>query len=381
MTSWRLSCILPIPSAPAPVNAASLSRDDVLPWLRLALVPGVSPLAQRTLLAAYRTPQAILEAPRCEVQQHVGHDAAEALARGPLEDLVQATLRWAEEPHHHLIALADPAYPKSLGALTDPPPVLYANGRIELLDAPSIAIVGSRNATAQGRRDAESFARALSSVGICVVSGMALGIDAAAHRGGLASVGSSVAVLGTGIDVVYPKANRSLAHSLAAYGCLLSEFPLGMPSLPGNFPRRNRLISGLARGVLVVEAGKPSGSLITARFALEQGREVFAIPGSIHSALSKGCHDLIKQGATLVEHANEILEELRWATRVELPAEPADDLPDPLLQSMGFAPTSPDQIARRSGLAAGSVAARLSLLEIEGHIASLPGGLFQRVQR
>ena len=363
------------------MNAASPSRDDVLPWLRLALVPGVSPLAQRKLLAEYRTPQAVLRAPRREVQTRVGPDAAEALARGPLEDLVEATLRWSEAPHHHIVALTDPAYPKALLAITDPPPVLYAHGRVELLDAPSIAIVGSRNATAQGRRDAEAFAKALSSAGLCVVSGMALGIDAAAHRGGLASIGSSVAVLGTGIDIIYPKGNRELAHSLAACGCLVSEFPLGTPSFPENFPRRNRLISGLSRGVLVVEAGKPSGSLITARFALDQGREVFAIPGSIHSPLSKGCHDLIKQGARLVEDANEVLEELRWEARIELPAERDAVAADPFLESMGFAPASPDQIAQRTGIAAGPVAARLSLLEIDGHIASLPGGLFQRLRR
>jgi DNA processing protein len=366
---------------PPPVNAASSLCDDVLPWLRFALVPGVPPLAQRTLLAAYRTPQAILQATPRELEQHVGHDVAQALARGPLEHLVEATLRWSEGPQHRVVALTDPAYPKALREIGDPPPVLYAHGRVELLDAASIAIVGSRNATAQGRRDAQSFAAALSSVGLCVVSGMALGIDAAAHRGGLASIGSSIAVLGTGIDIVYPRTNRELAHSLAESGCLVSEFPLGMPSLPGNFPRRNRLISGLARGVLVVEAGKPSGSLITARFALEQGREVFAIPGSIHSSLSKGCHDLIKQGATLVEEANEILAELRWEPRIPAPPAPPAAIADPFLESMGFAPASPDQIAQRTGIAAGPVAARLSILEIEGLIASLPGGLFQRVQR
>ncbi|MEO7742141.1 MAG: DNA-processing protein DprA [Usitatibacter sp.] len=352
-----------------------------MPWLRLALVPGVSPLAQRALLDEYKTPQAVLAAPMRDIEARAGRSVALALARGPIEDLVERTRRWCEDPDHHVLALADARYPKALRAIADPPPVLYARGRVDLLDAPSIAIVGSRNATAQGQRDAEAFARELSSAGLCIVSGMALGIDAAAHRGGLAAMGSSVAVLGTGIDIVYPRGNRDLAHSLAATGCLVSEFPLGTPSLSGNFPRRNRLISGLARGVLVVEAGKPSGSLITARFALEQGREVFAIPGSIHSALSKGCNDLIKQGARLVEEANEILEELRWGTRLAPRAEPDADAPDPFLESMGFAPTSPDQIAQRTGIAAKSVAAQLSLLEIEGRIASLPGGLFQRVQR
>jgi DNA processing protein len=363
------------------VNAASSLRDDALPWLRLALVPGVSPRSQRALLDAYKTPQAVLAAPVHEVEAHAGRGVALALARGPLKELVERTQRWCEGPDHHVIALEDPRYPKALRAIEDPPPVLYVHGRVELLDAPSIAVIGSRNATTQGQRDAQALARALSSVGLCIVSGMALGIDAAAHRGGLASIGSSVAVLGTGIDVVYPKANRELAHDLAASGCLVSEFPLGTPSLSGNFPRRNRLISGLSRAVLVVEAGKPSGSLITARFALDQGRDVFAVPGSIHSALSKGCHYLIKQGATLVEDADAILEELRWPLRIAPAAEPEGELADAFLESMGFAPTSPDQIAQRTGIAAACVAAQLSLLEIEGRIASLPGGLFQRLRR
>ena len=365
------------------MNAAPRPRDDVLPWLRLALVPGVSPRAQRALLDVYQSPQAVLAAPRRQVEERIGREVAQALARGPMEDLVERTLRWSEGPGHHVISLADAAYPKALLAITDPPPVLYANGRIELLDAPSIAIVGSRNATAQGMRDAQAFASELSSAGLCIVSGMALGIDAAAHRGGLAAAGSSIAVLGTGIDVVYPKGNRELAHELAAGGCLLSEFPLGTPSIPRNFPRRNRLISGLARGVLVVEAGKPSGSLITARFALEQGRDVFAVPGSIHSTLSKGCHGLIKDGAILVEEADDILREIRWPAR-SAPGPCADAAAESLpalLEAMGFAPASPDEIVQRTGITAAAVAAQLSLLEIDGHVASLPGGLFQRVHR
>jgi DNA processing protein len=363
------------------LNAALPHRDDALPWLRLALIPGISPRAQCALLREYKTPQAVFEAPRPRIEEQAGRDVAEALARGPVEDLVERTLAWLEQPNHHVIPLTSQAYPKSLLAIHDPPAVLYANGRIDLLDATSIAIVGSRNATAQGVRDAQAFAQSLSSAGLCIVSGMALGIDAAAHRGGLASIGSSIAVLGTGIDIVYPRAHRSLAHALAASGCLISEFPLGTPSVSGNFPRRNRLISGLARGVLVVEAGKPSGSLITARFALEQGRDVFAIPGSIHSALSKGCHDLIKQGAILVEEADDILAEIRWEARIAPRNEYEPAPANPFLDSIGFAPTSPDQISQRTGVAAGDVAAQLSLLEIEGHIASLPGGLVQRVQR
>ena len=362
------------------MNAAPSHLDDVLPWLRLALVPGVSPRAQRALLDQYATPQAAFAAPRREVEERVGLAVAQALARGPLEDLVERTLRWSEDPNHHVVSIADAAYPKALLAIADPPPVLYVNGRVELLDAASIAIVGSRNATTQGERDAEAFARVLSSVGLAIVSGMALGIDAAAHRGGLAAAGSSVAVLGTGIDIVYPRGNHTLAHALAAGGCLVSEFPLGTPSVARNFPRRNRLISGLSRGVLVVEAGKPSGSLITARFALEQGRDVFALPGSIHSALSKGCHDLIKQGATLVEEADDILAELRWPLRIAPSPEGIPEPAHPVLDAMGFAPTSPDEIAERTGFAAAHVASQLSLLEIEGQIAPVPGGRFQRVR-
>ena len=363
------------------MNAATLPSDDLLPWLRLSLVPGVSPLAQRALLDQFHTPQAALDAPARDVELRVGSEAARALARGPREDLVERTLRWSEGADHHVIALRDARYPKALLQTKDPPPVLYAHGRVELLDAPSIAVVGSRNATPQGARDAQAFAHSLSSVGLCIVSGMALGIDAAAHRGGLAAAGSSVAVLGTGIDIVYPRDHRRLAHELAATGCLVSEFPLGMPSLRNNFPRRNRLISGLALGVLVVEAGNPSGSLITARFAADQGREVFAVPGSIHSALSKGCHHLLKEGATLVEEADDILAALRWGVRIAPATAPEGGVVDAFLDSMGLAPTTADQIAERTGDAAGSIAAKLSLLEIEGVIASLPGGRFQRVQR
>jgi DNA processing protein len=364
------------------VNAAPTLSDDVLPWLRLALIPGISPRAQRALLDVYKTPQAILDAPLRELEAGAGKDIALALARGPIESLVERTRRWCEAPNRHVIPLGDPRYPAVLRNIPDPPPILYAHGRLELLGAASIAIVGSRNATGQGRRDAEAFARALSSVGLCIVSGMALGIDAAAHHGGLASIGSSVAVLGTGIDIVYPRPNRELAHQLAESGCLISEFPLGTPSIPRNFPRRNRLISGLALGVLVVEAGKPSGSLITAREAIDQGREVFAVPGSIHSTLSKGCHDLIKQGAQLVECADEILQALRWPVRIAAAAdEPEAEPVNGFLESMGFAPTSPDQIAQRTGVGAGAVAAQLSLLEIEGLVTPLPGGLFQRLQR
>lgn len=356
------------------------SIQDVLPWLRLTLVPGVTPSVQRQLLGAFGGPQAVLEAPEAALASVAGPAAVQALAHGPLPALLERTLRWLEVRDHHLIALGDPRYPQALLTIPDPPTVIYAKGRPELLNAPALAIVGSRNASAQGERDANAFATALSSAGLCIVSGMALGIDAAAHRGGLAGSGSSIAVLGTGADSVYPSRNLELAHSLAASGCLISEFALGTQPASGNFPRRNRLISGLARGVLVVEAGKPSGTLITARLALEQDRDVFAIPGSIHSPLSRGCNDLIKQGAKLVEDADDILAELGLQP-VAAPArlETQDEQTHPMLAAMGHAPASLDEIAQRTGMAAARVAAQLSRFELEGRIAPLPGGLFQRL--
>ena len=292
----------------------------------------------------------------------------------------EAAAKWREHPGHHLVARGDPAYPRALEEMTDPPRLLYVKGRLELLQKPAFAIVGSRNATAQGVRDAEAFAYALSSAGLPIVSGLALGIDAAAHRGGLRAQGASIAVVGTGADRLYPARNRDLADALAASGALVSEFPLGTPPLPQNFPRRNRLISGLSRGVLVVEAALESGSLITARFAAEQNRDVFAIPGSIHAPTSKGCHQLIKDGAKLVDRVEDILEELRIEALQPTPTPPSRvEAQDPFLDAMGASPVSLDQIAHRTGEAAGEIAARLSALQIDGHVAAMPGGLFQRL--
>jgi DNA processing protein len=351
----------------------------VLAWLRLTLVPGVSPRAQQELLAAFGAAQAVLDAPQAELASVAAPAVVQALARGPSRALVDRTLRWLDACDHHLLALGDPGYPQALLTIPDPPTVIYAKGRIELLNATCLAIVGSRNASAQGTRDANAFASALARAGLCIVSGMALGIDAAAHRGGLSGPGSSIAVMGTGADIVYPPGNLELAEDLGARGCLVSEFALGTEPAAGNFPRRNRLISGLSRGVLVVEAGKPSGSLVTARLALEQNRDVFAIPGSIHSPLSKGCNDLIKQGAKLVECADDILSELGLPLLAEAHPDTHEPEPHPMLAALGHAPASLDEIARRTGMAAARVAAQLSRLEIEGRIAPLPGGLFQRL--
>jgi DNA processing protein len=357
------------------------SREETLAWLGLTLVPGVTPRVQRALLEVFVTPQRIAAASQRSIAEVVGAGVADLLRAGPEAGLVERTLQWLERPGCRMLTMRDAQYPHLLLEISDPPGVLYTQGRVELLDARSLAIVGSRNATPQGARDAEAFARALSDAGLAIVSGLALGIDAAAHRGGIAGASSSVAVMGTGPDRVYPRRNRELALALAETGCLVSEFPLGTPAVPGNFPRRNRLISGMSRGVLVVEAGFPSGSLTTARLALDQGREVFAVPGSIHSPLSKGCHWLLKEGAKLAESAADVLEELRLPLpHPGVEPESAGVVPrDALLDAMGFGPVSIDQMAQRTELDAATLAAHLSRLEIAGALQALPGGWFQRV--
>jgi DNA processing protein len=312
-------------------------------------------------------------------------EIAAAIERGPEPALLAQTLAWIAEPGHALIAWDDADYPRALLTISDPPPAFYYCGRRDLLNQPSIAIVGSRNATAQGRDNAESFASALSGAGFTIVSGLALGIDTSAHRGGLGAAGSSIAVVGTGPDRIYPAANRDLGHRLAAEGGLLSEFPIGTPPLPANFPRRNRLLSGLSRGVLVVEATLASGSLITARFAAEQGREVFAIPGSIHSPFSKGSHRLIKDGAKLVETAQDVLEELGGPTSTGdsgTPAVAPDAEGDPgrVLDALGHDPAGVDVLAARTGLSAEATSVALVELELSGRVSPLPGGTFQRVR-
>ena len=278
-----------------------------------------------------------------------------------------------------MLTLADTAYPKQLLEIPDPPALLYVAGSPELLSIPSLAVVGSRNATPQGLRNAHAFARAFSDAGLAIVSGLAIGVDSDAHRGGLEGPGSTIAVLGTGIDVTYPRRNAALADEILSRGALVSEFPLGTEPHAGNFPRRNRLISGLAKGCLVIEAAVDSGSLITARFAVDQGREVFAIPGSIHSPLSKGCHALIKQGAKLVESAQDVLDELGISGRRPASAQEAGKGHD-LLEKMGFDPCDIDELTVRSGLSAEAVSATLLELELDGKIAGLPGGLYQRIR-
>ena len=351
-------------------------------WLALSFIPGLGGETFRRLLSAFGPPENIFAASHAQLAAVCDAKIARAIAAGIDDAALAPAIEWLAAPGNHLITLADAEYPQALLQAEDPPPFLYVKGRLELLQQPALAIVGSRRATPQGEKDAEAFGKALSDSGFTVVSGMAMGIDAAAHRGGLKGVGSSIAVVGTGLDIVYPACNRELAHQLAQQGAIVSEFALGTPSLAQNFPRRNRIISGLARGVLVVEAALRSGSLITARLAGEQGREVFAIPGSIHSPQAKGCHRLLKQGAKLVESAQDILEELGFSAPVSASSPDAETSPKTHLEfirQLGHSPCAIDALVSRTGLTAERVCAILLELEMSGRVASLPGGLYQAI--
>lgn len=369
------------------------TEDELEPWLRLMLTDGVGPQTARELLAHFGLPEHIVHAGFSALQKCVPEKLALALSAAPSEAMqaqIDKTLSWAAMPGNAVLSFADTDYPQALLSIADPPPLIYVKGRIELLQRSAIAIVGSRNATVQGMQNADQFAQTLSAAKLTIVSGLALGIDAAAHAGALKNAtdpdnGSSIAVIGTGIDLVYPARHHALAHKMAEQGCLVSEYPLGTPAIASNFPRRNRIISGLALGVLVVEAAAQSGSLITARSAVEQGRDVFAIPGSIHSPLSKGCHQLIRQGAKLVESAQDILEELSWPQHRAAPsvANALTENQDPLLQTLldaaGHDPLTVDQLAVRTGLSIASLQAGLLTLEMRGQIETLAGGQFRRL--
>ncbi|MGE5387213.1 MAG: DNA-processing protein DprA [Betaproteobacteria bacterium] len=351
-----------------------MASSPLAGWLRLTLSPGIGTETQRKLLAAFGLPDAIFDAGRLAVESIVGNKA-DLLFNANNEADIEKALRWSEQPGCSILTLADADYPRALLEIPDPPTLLYVRGRLELLGGPGLAIVGSRNATPQGCQTAESFGRTLANGGLTIISGLALGIDAAAHRGAVTEVASTVAVIGTGADRIYPARNRDLALNIAENGVIVSEFPLGTPAAAANFPRRNRLISGLARGVLVVEAAPQSGSLITARLAGEQGREVFAVPGSIHSPLAKGCHQLIKQGAKLVETADDILEELGWQTVSEATA--AATTSDLVLDAIGHEICDLDAIAVKTALPTDQLLARLLELELSGRLASLPGNRYQ----
>lgn len=410
-----------------------MQRDDLAAWLRLTLTPGVGNATARKLLATFGLPQSVFEQPTAALRQVATPAQASALQTEPpeLAALAETTWRWLDEAtpasaaegvRRHVVTLGDAGYPAALLNIEDPPLMLYLLGQVgstpDAADHDShgpghatnltqvasrgIAIVGSRNPTPQGEANARQFARAFSEAGLTVVSGLALGIDGAAHLGAMDGIDSgrcaagdtlaTVAVVGTGLDRVYPKKHLGLAHRIARHGLLVSEYPLGTPPVSANFPRRNRIISGLSLGTLVVEAALKSGSLITARLASEQGKEVFAIPGSIHASQSHGCHALIKQGAKLVESAADVLEELRLPPDIarRIPGTTADPASptsgsdetapeNPLLEALGFDPVSLDALLARTGLDAAALQARLLELELDGAVARLPGGLFQRL--
>lgn len=352
--------------------------DDARFWIGLSFISGLGGETFRRLLSSLGTPQQIYATPVSSLKQVVSTEIANCIADGPSDEQLAPSLEWLKQPGNRLITLADAGYPPGLLEIPDPPPLLYVKGDVARLSQPIIGVVGSRNATPQGLKNAEAFAQALSESGWCIASGLALGIDGAAHRGALLGKGSTIAVVGTGLDIIYPARHRELAYQIVEKGTIVSEFPLGEPSRAGNFPRRNRIISGLSKGVLVVEANLESGSLITARLAAEQGREVFAIPGSIHSPLSKGCHRLIKQGAKLVDSIQDILEELGCAPISSQTQErPAEE--HPLLGKMGLDVMAIDSLIQLSGLTSSQVSTMLLTLELEGQIVSLPGGRYQRI--
>jgi DNA processing protein len=410
---------------------------DVSAWLRLANASGLQPIALRALLAEFGSPHAVLGQSFAALAGIAGEKAARAVLAPPpgselgsFHECLARTLEWAAIEGNAIVTLADTAYPPALLTMPDPPALLYVKGRLDLLQSRAVAIVGSRSATPQGIEDAKRFAHALSNAGLAVVSGLALGIDGAAHRGGLSGPGGTIAVIGTGADLVYPSLHHALAHEIAASGTIVSEWPLGTPARSANFPQRNRLIAGLSSGVLIVEAAMRSGSLITARLANEMGRDVFAMPGSVHAPLSRGCHRMIKQGAKLVETPEDILEEFgfeiktvpdvaptlrkRSKTRakdisarettesatdgefsLELQSAPASrpataswasaKIEDPdaarLLDALGHSPATLEILAERTEMDGATLQSLLLQLEMSGRIDALPGGRFTRLER
>jgi DNA processing protein len=370
-----------------------IDSQELAAWLRLLQTPGVSRGVARRLMVAFGGPQSVFRVPAALRTARFGAELAGSLGQVPAghAELLAVTLHWLDtappDAPRHIVTLGDPAYPSLLLETPDPPLLLHAVGRLALLKAPSIAIVGSRHATPQGRDNARAFGRHLSERGLAVVSGLALGIDAAAHEGALEGEGGTIAVVGTGIDIVYPARHAALAARIGRFGLMVSEYSLGTESRALHFPQRNRIIAGLSRGTLVVEAALQSGSLITARQALEAGRDVFAVPGSIHSPQSRGCHMLIQQGAKLVETGDDVVEELRGISRPLPIASPGSrkmvgahtsSNEDPLLAAMGHDPTSLDLLSERTGYGPAELGARLLELELLGRIARLPGGRVQR---
>ena len=378
-----------------------MERAELSAWLRLTLSPGVGNDTARKLLAAFGSAQAVFQQSEAALRQLGSGRLVEAITAEPpkLADLLKTTIDWLAAADNRAVApIGSALYPEALLNIEDPPLVLYMMGsqlnRVQNatnLIATNLAIVGSRNPTPQGEQNARQFSKAFAEQGLCIVSGLALGVDGAAHDGALLGGGTTIAVVGTGLDRVYPKKHLALAHRIAANGLIISEFPIGTPPINANFPKRNRIISGLSVGTLVVEAALKSGSLITARLASEQGKDVFAIPGSIHSPQSRGCHYLIKQGAKLVETAQDVMEELRIPlSSITQLAEDDDEAPEgftsswpegdsSFLSALGFDIVSLDALQARTGLPTPELQAKLLELELDGFVTRLPGGLFQRM--
>jgi len=371
-------------------SPGSIHSDSLIDWLALYHAPGIGPASFHKLLEQFPDPAAVLNASSGQLQQVGLRDSSIDALRHPDSRAIERDLEWQAQPGNRILTCRDPDYPALLREIPDPPPLLYIHGNLHVLQEPQLAMVGSRNPTAAGRQTAIDFARHLSAAGLMITSGLALGIDAAGHQGALDAGAPTIAVMGTGLDRVYPARNRELAHRIAGVGALVSEFPPGTPPRAEHFPRRNRIISGLSLGTLVVEAAIRSGSLISARYALEQGREVFAIPGSIHNPLARGCHHLIRQGAKLVETAQDIMDELgALATALDFTATPATDhdrqpqLPDDyaqLLESIGFENTSVDMLVKTTHLTPAEVSSMLLQLEMNGYIAANPGGFYNRLK-
>lgn len=408
------------------MTVTAASTDELFAWLRLSFTPKLGGATARQLLAEFGLPEQIFAQSLLSLERYVPNEVAQALKREPDADTIERinkNLEWAQAPDQHLITIADAHYPKNLYVLHDPPLLLYAKGDLSRLQQPTIGIVGARNATITGKENAFDFARYLSQRHWCISSGLATGIDTAAHQGALAAQpphGSTIAVLATGMDIVYPAANRELAHQIAAQGLLLSEFPLGTRARNYHFPLRNRLVAALSQGVVVVEAAQRSGSLITAKLATEIGREVFALPGSIHSPLSRGCHALIKQGAKLVESGADILDELRQPSlapstvaqstpiaakdagaattedtggaaqtdqkATSLGTEATQSEPNqflwvdyPWLEKMGFEALSFEQLVQISHCTVQSLGQQLTELELLGAVRRLPNGQYEQI--
>ncbi len=364
-------------------------------WLYLVHVNKLGPVTLHKLLAHFQTPEIILQASQSELRSIGINQTVIDGIKTPEIASVQRDLAWLEYENHHILTIQDPLYPTLLKQIPDPPCVLYvlgnANLTATLLNDPQLGIVGSRNASVYGKEISTSFAKKLASNGLVITSGLASGVDGAAHRGALqADIGSTIAVAACGLDRVYPAEHRQLAEQISQRGLLVSEFPIGTSPMPGHFPRRNRIISGLSLGTLIVEASLKSGSLITARLALEQGREVFAIPGSIHNPLSKGTHNLIRNGAKLVETVEDVLEELKHHidlnalsseqniavnTQNTLPLDPQHEK---ILNSMGHEPISIDTLIERCGLEVGEVSSILLILELNNQVAHHGNGIYMR---